>query len=209
MKKRMVSVIVMVALFLNSILGMTEMTYAGTEAIKTKEEAYINKSVKSVTNNGSTTAAITTDGDLYCWGQNDYGQVGNGTIIDQTSPQKVLSNVESVCLGDKNSAAITTDGDLYCWGQNDYGQVGNGTIIDQTSPQKVLSNVESVCLGNKNSAVITTNSDCDLMIFKGNISCYILLLKNPLTLENTKFIAGKLSLKVSLALYLPTGHYKL
>ncbi len=47
------------------------------------------------------------------------------------------------------------------------------------------------------------------MIFKGNISCYILLLKSLLTLENTKFIAGELSLKVSLVLYLPTGHYEL
>ena len=52
------------------------------------------------------------------------------------------------------------------------------------------------------------NSDCDLMIFKGNISCYILLLKYPPTLENTKFIAGELSLIVSLVLYLPTGHYE-
>ena len=52
------------------------------------------------------------------------------------------------------------------------------------------------------------NSDCDLMIFKGNINCYICLLKSPLTLENTKFIAGELSLKVSLVLYLPTGHYE-
>ena len=51
-------------------------------------------------------------------------------------------------------------------------------------------------------------SDCDLMIFKGNISCYILLLKYPPTLENTKFIAGELSLIVSLVLYLPTGHYE-
>ncbi len=50
--------------------------------------------------------------------------------------------------------------------------------------------------------------DCDSMIFKGNISCYILLLKYPLTLENTKFIAGELSLKFSLVLYLPTGHYE-
>ncbi len=46
------------------------------------------------------------------------------------------------------------------------------------------------------------------MIFKGNISCYILLLKSPLTLENTKFIAGELSLIISLVLYLPTRHYK-
>ncbi len=45
------------------------------------------------------------------------------------------------------------------------------------------------------------------MIFKGNISHYILLLKSPPTLDNTKFIAGELSLKVSLVLYLPTRHY--
>ncbi len=52
------------------------------------------------------------------------------------------------------------------------------------------------------------NRNCDLMTFKGNISCYILLLKLPLTLENTKFIAGELSLIVSLILYLPIGHYE-
>jgi len=56
--------------------------------------------------------------------------------------------------------------------------------------------------------ILPSNPDCDSMIFKGNISCYILLLKYPLTLENTKFIAGELSLKVSLVLYLPTGHYE-
>lgn len=53
-----------------------------------------------------------------------------------------------------------------------------------------------------------TNRDCDLMIFKGNNSCYSLLLKSSLTLENTKLITGELSLKVSLVLYLPTGHYE-
>ena len=52
------------------------------------------------------------------------------------------------------------------------------------------------------------NSDCALMIFKGNISCYICLLKSLRTLENAKFIAGELSLIVSLVLYLPTGHYE-
>jgi hypothetical protein len=58
------------------------------------------------------------------------------------------------------------------------------------------------------SHLISITSDCDLMIFKENISCYILLLKSPLTLENTKFVAGELSLKVSLVLYLPTGYYE-
>jgi hypothetical protein len=52
------------------------------------------------------------------------------------------------------------------------------------------------------------NTDCDLMIFKGNISCYILLINSLLTLENTKFIAGELSLIVSLVLYLTIGYYE-
>jgi hypothetical protein len=47
-----------------------------------------------------------------------------------------------------------------------------------------------------------------IYLYKGNISCYILLLNSPLTLENTKFIAGGLSLMVSLVLYLPIGHYE-
>ena len=46
------------------------------------------------------------------------------------------------------------------------------------------------------------------MIFKGNISCYILLLEYPQALENTKFIADELAPEVSIMLYLPTGHYE-
>lgn len=52
------------------------------------------------------------------------------------------------------------------------------------------------------------NSDCDLMMFKGNISCYILLINFLLTLENTRFIAGEFSLNASLVLYLPIGRYE-
>ena len=53
------------------------------------------------------------------------------------------------------------------------------------------------------------DSDCDLMILlTETFICYICLLKSPLILENTKFIAGELSLKVSFVLYLPTWYYK-
>lgn len=42
------------------------------------------------------TAAITTNGDLYCWGYNDYGQVGNGTTDNQLVPNKILENVNHI-----------------------------------------------------------------------------------------------------------------
>ena len=63
--------------------------------------------------------AITANGDLYCWGLNSYGQVGNGTTVNQLTPLKILENVKTV---NKNSA-ITTNGDLYCWGYNTNAQV--------------------------------------------------------------------------------------
>ena len=70
------------------------------------------------------------------------------------------------------------------------------------------TNQDIVVVGSRANGTATPTSDCDLMIFKGNISCYILLLKSPLTLENTKFIAGEISFIVSLELYLPTRHYE-
>ena len=106
--------------------------------------------VKSVSYSGynySAVSAITKNGDLYCWGYNGEGQVGNGSTKTQTTPVKVLSNVRSVSYSDYNYlavSAITENGDLYCWGHNIYGQVGNGNTENQTTPIKVLSDVKSV-----------------------------------------------------------------
>ena len=44
-------------------------------------------------------AAITENGDLYTWGRNNYGQLGDGTTKNKDRPQKIMDNVRSVCLG--------------------------------------------------------------------------------------------------------------
>ena len=74
-------------------------------------------------------AAITTNGDLYTWGENDYGQLGLDDITDRHTPTKVtgLSNIVAVSLGEYRSAAITATGDLY--------------IFITTGPQYVMSGV--------------------------------------------------------------------
>ncbi len=118
-------------------------------------------SVESISGNYYTKAAITENGDLYCWGYNRYGQVGNGTTENQLTPVKVLSGVKSVTYSYTYSytysdsfsdfsyayssvSAITENGDLYCWGYNGYGEAGNGTTENQLTPVKVLSGVKSV-----------------------------------------------------------------
>jgi len=126
--------------------------------------------VVSVTSSVTNTAAITTNGDLYCWGENGAGQIGNGETKIQTAPVKVLSNVASFTTDNGNtSAAITTNGDLYCWGSTAEGQVGNGnsngeetgTLVDQkqTTPVKVLSNVISVIMDGYLTASVTKNGE--------------------------------------------------
>ena len=85
-------------------------------------------------------AAITEDGSLYTWGDNRYGQLGNGTENDSSVPQKIMDNVAYVSLGYYHSAAVTTDGSLYMWGvwgKNYAGQNVNEEVKGRSTPQKI------------------------------------------------------------------------
>ncbi len=118
--------------------------------------------VKSVKEQNGITTAITENGDLYCWGSNLNGRIGNGTTERQLTPVKVLDNVKFIDIYDSTMTVITENGDLYCWGSNGYGQVGNGTTEDQLTPVKVLDNVksiESINIDNNTMKAITENGD--------------------------------------------------
>lgn len=117
----------------------------------------IMDNIQEVSLGSFSSAAITTDGNLYTWGRNDIGQLGDGTTTDSSNPVKIMENVQSVSLGRSFSAAITTDGSLYMWGNNEDGQLGDGTTTDSSVPVKIMENVQSVSLGRWCSAAITTD----------------------------------------------------
>ena len=76
-----------------------------------------------------TSCGVTPDGDAYCWGLNNYGQLGRGTTGAQfDEPEKVFGGLRftSVSPGTSHTCGVTTDGDAYCWGSNNRGQLGNG-----------------------------------------------------------------------------------
>ena len=105
-----------------------------------------------------TVAVIAEDGSLYMWGNNNYGQVGDGTLENRTTPVKILENVASISM-EKNDGliigAITKAGELYMWGGNECGQVGDGTTAVRTSPIKVLENVATVSIDWGTTSAIT------------------------------------------------------
>jgi len=104
-------------------------------------------------------AFVTTDGKLYAWGSNTYGNIGDGSMVDRSSPVQIGTdtNWSIIDASDTHTVAIKTDGTLWAWGINDYGQLGNNSIIDASSPQQIGTNTNwtKCAVGNKFTIAIT------------------------------------------------------
>lgn len=86
------------------------------------------------------TCAVTTDGQIECWGSNSIGQLGNGTAADALTPSPVsdlAGPAIAVTSGGLHTCAVVTDGQIQCWGHNSYGQLGNGTTTGGRTPTTV------------------------------------------------------------------------
>ena len=109
------------------------------------------------------TAAIKTDGTLWLWGYNNFGQIGDNTRTNRSSPVQTVTfgtNWKSVACGDFLTAAIKTDGTLWLWGRNTYGQLGDNTTTHRSSPVQTVAygtNWKSVGCGFSHPAAIKTD----------------------------------------------------
>ncbi len=111
--------------------------------------------VSSVGAGGVHSCAVKTDGTVWCWGDNRYGQLGNNSTTGSIVPVQVssLAGVTSLSIGkNHHSCAIVSGGEIKCWGQNDNGQLGNGSVslTGQLTPVTVpgTSSYTSIDCGN-------------------------------------------------------------
>ena len=108
------------------------------------------------------TAAIKTDGTLWTWGYNGYGQLGNNTSDNTSSPVTTVAggtNWKQVACGGDYTAAIKTDGTLWTWGDNNFGQLGDSSMF-KSSPGTTAgggTNWKQISAGFFNTAAIKTD----------------------------------------------------
>ena len=101
-------------------------------------------------------------GNLWSWGYNAYGQLGDFRTVDRSTPVTTLAggaNWKQVASGGRSSAAIKTDGTLWTWGSNYRGELGDNTMINRSTPVTTFAggtNWKQVsCGGNFTSAIKT------------------------------------------------------
>lgn len=119
---------------------------------------------------GETHACATSQlNETWCWGRNNYGQLGTGDVTSTKVPVKSVlwtngRSTSSVVSGGLHSCALANNNSLNCWGRNSQGQLGDGSVIENTTPRPVT---------NLNAVDITagTSHTCGTLV-DGSMVCW-------------------------------------
>jgi len=86
---------------------------------------------------------LTANGSAYCWGNNQFGQLGDSSVVSKTNPTPVAGGLRftSIAAGVAHTCAKTTDGSVACWGSNLGGELGDKTAAIRIVPHYVVLGV--------------------------------------------------------------------
>ena len=135
-----------------------------------------------------TAVAISKDGHVYSWGNNDNGQIGDATHFERLYPvmQSDINNAKAVSAGDGYTVVQTTSGNMYAWGKNDSGQIGNSTFDEQLVPVAVGANSKLTI----RKAGIVTNTQAGSIVTSAEFAMFSMLEESDIVEMNEVYSAG-------------------
>lgn len=121
---------------------------------------------QAVSAGGDHTCTLQQDSTVRCWGNNNYGQLGNGGSNPFYLPVNPgLTGVRQISAGDGATCALIQDGTIRCWGNNAFGQIGDGTTTNRSVPTKVAGITNAV-------QVATSGNHTCAVLADGTVSCW-------------------------------------
>ncbi|MDR0778642.1 MAG: hypothetical protein LBE48_04315 [Methanomassiliicoccaceae archaeon] len=171
-----------------SVLMMTVLVFASAQIFFSQSDDNENDNVIGAGSGMPMIAAgefhslvLKDDGTVWSWGQNDYGQLGNGKsglCINKSTPVQVLgpdgeeylTGVIAIAAGWGHSLALKDDGTVWSWGYNKFGQLGDGTFVSGSTPAQVsgLANVTAITAGNNHSLALKDDGTVWTWGYNGN-----------------------------------------
>ncbi len=133
----------------------------------------LSSGVRGVSAGERHTCAVLNSGAVKCWGNNAYGQLGDGTATSHVTPVDVvglISGVQALDAGDDHTCAIDGEGGVKCWGDNRAGELGDGTQLSRLSPIDVVGldgGTRAVSAGGSFTCVLTVNGDVKCWGYNG------------------------------------------
>ncbi|NTW62053.1 prepilin-type N-terminal cleavage/methylation domain-containing protein [Candidatus Saccharibacteria bacterium] len=111
-------------------------------AVYTTAGVLSGKTVKSMHGRGAVACVVASDDKAYCWGYNNFGQLGNNSTTQSSVPVAVNTagvlsgkTIKSISVGGSHTCAIGSDDRSYCWGRGSYGgALGDGLVSDSSVP---------------------------------------------------------------------------
>ncbi|MBK5276202.1 MAG: hypothetical protein JJE30_14285 [Desulfuromonadales bacterium] len=146
----------LLAIFAQTLSGMVTVTWAATPRVDA---------------GGNHTVTLRQDGTLWLWGDNTFGQLGDGSVIARNGPVKIGTDVNwaSIAAGFYHTAAIKTDGTLWVWGDNTKGQLGVGSaVFNQAVPVRVGTDTNWTAVSTGDFHTLALKSDGSLWAWGDN-----------------------------------------
>ncbi len=131
----------------------------------------LDSGVTDVSAGSGDTCVVMAEGSTWCWGDNIFGQLGDGTMMSSITPVRVEdlpSAATAVSIGVYHACAILDSGGLMCWGNNTYGQLG----IDDPSSSSVPSPRDVYGLSAGVAAVAAGESHTCALLNGGDVMCW-------------------------------------